>query len=208
MASMIVARVAVRPVQASRCSSRPQARQLAFRAPARAILRQSVVAAAAETEAAEQVEQVAAVEEEAAPVEDAAALEGEEVVEEEEEQDAPLGSTFAEKLAKLQAAENNPVGAAEFSLNFLWLDKNIAVAVDQVFGQGQRSPVTEYFFWPRKDAWEELKAALDSRGWIGDREKVLLLNQCTEVINYWQTDNRPSLADARAKFPNSKFQGW
>jgi hypothetical protein len=29
-----------------------------------------------------------------------------------------------------------------------------------------------------------------------------------QVINYWQTDNRPSLADARAKFPNSKFQGW
>ena len=47
--------------------------------------------------------------------------------------------------------------------------------------QSQRSPVTEYFFWPRKDAWEELKAALDSRGWIGEREKVLLLNQCTEV---------------------------
>jgi hypothetical protein len=41
--------------------------------------------------------------------------------------------------------------------------------------------VTEYFFWPRKDAWEELKAALDTRGWIGEREKVLLLNQCTEV---------------------------
>ena len=33
--------------------------------------------------------------------------------------------------------------------------------------QGQRSPVTEYFFWPRKDAWEELKATLDTRGWVG-----------------------------------------
>jgi 30S ribosomal protein 3 len=55
--------------------------------------------------------------------------------------------------------------------------------------QGQRSPVTEYFFWPRKDAWEELKAALDSRGWIGDREKVLLLNQCTEVrAQGWKGD--------------------
>ena len=41
--------------------------------------------------------------------------------------------------------------------------------------------MTEYFFWPRKDAWEELKAALDTRGWIGERAKVLLLNQCTEV---------------------------
>ena len=27
--------------------------------------------------------------------------------------------------------------------------------------------MTEYFFWPRKDAWEELKATLDTRGWVG-----------------------------------------
>lgn len=46
-----------------------------------------------------------------------------------------LPQTFAEKLAKLQAAEGGSAPPAEFSLNFLWLDKNIAVAVDQVFGQ-------------------------------------------------------------------------
>lgn len=140
--------------------------------------------------------------------------------------------------------------------------------------QGQRSPVTEYFFWPRKDAWEELKvgagtrvpflemclawgdlsmclpmrccpcaflvkfahaasqrphgayscltprsltscthlttcraqASLDTRSWIGEREKVLLLNQCTEVINYWQDENKHSLEEARKAFPNAKFQ--
>ena len=47
----------------------------------------------------------------------------------------PPLQTFAEKLAKLQAAEGGSAPPAEFSLNFLWLDKNIAVAVDQVFGQ-------------------------------------------------------------------------
>ncbi|EFN55722.1 hypothetical protein CHLNCDRAFT_31142 [Chlorella variabilis] len=187
MASMLVARAAARPVQAARSAGRPQARQLAFRAPARAMhfhSRQSIIAAAAEVEEVEEV-----------------STDEEEYVEE-----AP-SSSFAEKLAKLQAAEGMPTDAAEFSLNFLWLDKNIAVAVDQVFHQGQRSPVTEYFFWPRKDAWEELKASLDARTWIGEREKVLLLNQCTEVINFWQADTRPSLEEARAKFPNSKFQG-
>ena len=50
----------------------------------------------------------------------------------------PLLQSFAEKLAKLQAAEGMPTDAAEFSLNFLWLDKNIAVAVDQVFHQVRR----------------------------------------------------------------------
>lgn len=52
----------------------------------------------------------------------------------------PLPQSFAEKLAKLQAAESAPVAAAAFSLNFLWLDKNIAVAVDQVFGQVRCPP--------------------------------------------------------------------
>ena len=47
----------------------------------------------------------------------------------------PAAQTFAEKLAKLQAAEGGSAPPAEFSLNFLWLDKNIAVAVDQVFAQ-------------------------------------------------------------------------
>lgn len=51
-----------------------------------------------------------------------------------------------------------------------------------------------------------LQAALDTRSWIGEREKVLLLNQCTEVINYWQDENKHSLEEARKAFPNAKFQ--
>ncbi len=35
--------------------------------------------------------------------------------------------------------------------------------------QAQRSPVTEYYFWPKKDAWEELKTALEARPWISER---------------------------------------
>lgn len=96
---------------------------------------------------------------------------------------------------------------AEYSLNFLWLDKNLAVSVDQVFGRGHRSPVTEYFFWPREDAWERLKSALEGMDWIDHQDKVALLNTCTEVINYWQTEDRPSVQDAIAKYPHCSFQG-
>ena len=127
-------------------------------------------------------------------------------VEIEEAAPPAAGSTEA-RLAALAAAENVTAEEATYALNFLWLDKNIAVAVDQVFGRGHRSPVTEYFFWPRKDAWEELKASLEGKTWMGEREKVLLLNRCTEVINYWQDESKHSVAEAGEKFPECKFQG-
>jgi len=99
---------------------------------------------------------------------------------------------------------------SEFALSFLWLDKNLAVAVDQVFGRGHRAPITEYFWWPREDAWEGLKQALDEReakAWIRSGDKVKLLNTLTDVINYWSEEDKPSVRDAIAKFPESSFQG-
>ncbi len=40
------------------------------------------------------------------------------------------------------------------------------------------------------------------------RDKVLLLNKTTEVINFWQDEEKKhSLEEARAAFPDCKFQG-
>lgn len=51
------------------------------------------------------------------------------------------------------------------------------MVVVQVYARGNGSPLTEYFIWPRKDAWEELKVALEQRPWISDIDKIRLLNR-------------------------------
>lgn len=71
-------------------------------------------------------------------------------------------------------------------LRFLWLEKNIGIALDQVVPGHGTIPLSPYYFWPRKDAWEQLKAKLDSKGWISRKRTIILLNQATDIINLWQ----------------------
>lgn len=120
-----------------------------------------------------------------------------------EEADAP-----ADIFAEQSSSEAPAAVAADYSLNVLWLDKSIGLAVDQILRHGQKSPITEYFFWPKTDAWEELNVAIEAKDWITERNRVLLLNQTTEVINFWQDEEKKhSIDEAREKFPQVLFQG-
>ncbi|KAE8729970.1 30S ribosomal protein 3 [Hibiscus syriacus] len=71
-------------------------------------------------------------------------------------------------------------------LKFIWMEKNIGLALDQVIPGHGTVPLSPYFFWPRKDAWEDLKATLESRPWISQKKMIILLNQATDIINLWQ----------------------
>ncbi|KAK8525993.1 hypothetical protein V6N12_020475 [Hibiscus sabdariffa] len=78
------------------------------------------------------------------------------------------------------------VGKPRLVLKFIWMDKNIGLALDQVIPGHGTVPLSPYFFWPRKDAWEELKATLESKPWISQKKMIILLNQATDIINLWQ----------------------
>ncbi|KAH9536146.1 hypothetical protein CY35_17G091800 [Sphagnum magellanicum] len=93
----------------------------------------------------------------------------------------PVGSGSKKKKVIVTAPKKQRV-----LLRFLWLEKNIGIALDQVVPGHGTIPLSPYYFWPRKDAWEQLKAKLDSKGWISRKRTIILLNQATDIINLWQ----------------------
>uniref|UniRef100_A0A453C508 30S ribosomal protein 3, chloroplastic n=1 Tax=Aegilops tauschii subsp. strangulata TaxID=200361 RepID=A0A453C508_AEGTS len=71
-------------------------------------------------------------------------------------------------------------------LKFIWMEKNIGIALDQMVPGVGSIPLSPYYFWPRKDAWEELRAKLEEKEWISQKQMIILLNQATDIINLWQ----------------------
>ncbi|MQM07719.1 hypothetical protein Taro_040565 [Colocasia esculenta] len=84
-------------------------------------------------------------------------------------------------------------GKPRLVLKFIWMEKNIGLALDQVIPGHGTIPLSPYYFWPRKDAWEELKALLESKPWISQKRMIILLNQATDIINLWQQSGAGSL---------------
>lgn len=97
----------------------------------------------------------------------------------------------------------------KYLLKFIWFkNKSIAVSLDLKI-LDKTVPLTEYFFWPKSDAWEDMRVCLESIDWINSTDIVKILNQLTEVINYWQDTNvSQSNLDCdsiKQKFPACKF---
>ncbi|XP_004513065.1 small ribosomal subunit protein cS23-like [Cicer arietinum] len=79
-----------------------------------------------------------------------------------------------------------PTDKPRLVLKFVWMEKNIGIALDQMVPGHGTVPLSPYYFWPRKDAWEELKELLESKPWISQKQMIILLNQATDIINLWQ----------------------
>ncbi|KAK7295805.1 hypothetical protein RJT34_18717 [Clitoria ternatea] len=79
-----------------------------------------------------------------------------------------------------------PTDKPRIVLKFIWMEKNIGISLDQMIPGHGTIPLSPYYFWPRKDAWEELKELLESKPWISQKQMIILLNQATDIINLWQ----------------------
>lgn len=91
----------------------------------------------------------------------------------------------------------------KFSLKFLWMDKTIAFCLDQRVGT-KLVPLTGFYFWPQTDAWEGMKEFLENQDFINQDESVYILNNITEVVNFWQ--DKDSLSEKDLYSLRDKFR--
>ena len=87
----------------------------------------------------------------------------------------------------------------QLKLRVLWLKNVLGLAIDQTM-VNQSYPLTQYYFWPRTEAWDQLKLELDSKPWLSEKEKIIILNLATDIITHWRTNRN---TDAVNKIANT-----
>ena len=91
------------------------------------------------------------------------------------------------------------VESQQLKLKVLWLKNVLGLAIDQTVIK-QSYPLTQYYFWPRTEAWDQLKLELDSKPWLSEKEKIVILNLATDIITHWRTNRN---TDAVNKIANT-----
>jgi 30S ribosomal protein 3 len=72
----------------------------------------------------------------------------------------------------------------QLKLKIVWFKNFLGLAIEQVI-LNQHYSLTPYYFWPKTEAWEQLKLELDSKLWLTQEEKVRILKVIGDVMNYW-----------------------
>jgi len=93
----------------------------------------------------------------------------------------------------------------QLGLKILWSNSFLGLSIDQ-YDKRNNLPVTNYYFWPKTEAWEQLKVELDFKPWVQEKEKIKILNSATEVMNFWQVNrNNDNLETVKNRFKNINF---
>ena len=79
-----------------------------------------------------------------------------------------------------------------FKIKVLWLENSLGLAIDQI-NSNVSTQLTAYYFWPKTDAWEQLKAEINSKRWIEEQERILLLKNISELMNHWQINRKEQI---------------
>jgi 30S ribosomal protein 3 len=78
----------------------------------------------------------------------------------------------------------------------IWSNKFLGIAVDQVKTKQRWCYfLTPYYFWPKTEAWSQLKLELDSKLWLTEKEKIEILQLAGDVMNYWLLYRKIKTAD-------------
>ena len=75
-------------------------------------------------------------------------------------------------------------GSLRLKLKIVWFRSFLGLAIDQI-GLNQQFSLTPYYFWPKTEAWEQLKIELDSKLWLSQKEKTEILKIAGDVMNFW-----------------------
>jgi 30S ribosomal protein 3 len=81
----------------------------------------------------------------------------------------------------------------QLKLKVAWFKNFLGLAIDQVNLDNQYS-LTPYYFWPRTEAWEQIKLELDSKPWLTKDEKIKILKTTGDVMSYWLSNRNTKTA--------------
>lgn len=86
-------------------------------------------------------------------------------------------------------------------LKVFWVKNYLGLAINQV-SLDKCYPLTPFYFWPKTQAWEQLKLKLDSKHWLATEEKIEILKVTGDVMNYWLSEkNSKKAKDLKEVFP-------
>jgi 30S ribosomal protein 3 len=93
----------------------------------------------------------------------------------------------------------------QLKLKIIWFENFLGIGIDQV-SSNQRYFLTPYYFWPKTEAWKQLKLELDSKIWLTQDEKIKILKLTGDLMNYWLSyRNKKGIQNIKDEFKEVDF---